>query len=173
MPKELAYRLGEPEAALLRLEPLSIVAASRGAQNVPFVTRALGKRVSEDLRRVTLFFSAADAHRMRADIEANGCIAVVLTSAPTHHAVQLKGSDAKVEKVLKSDVKVIASYRKAFVEELGKLGYPPPAIEALVTPETEEYFAVTFTPEAAFSQTPGPKAGRAIESAPEMARGTR
>jgi len=157
-----AFTLGTNDVAFLRIDHLSIVAASRGTGNIPFSSRALGLRLSPDLRSVTLFFSAADAHGLLANIRNNAMIAAVFSQPSTHQALQLKGSDAKVEKLLKSDQKIVASYRQAFVEHLKKFGYSPNLIEALLTPESDDLVAVTFTPSAAFSQTPGPKAGRAV-----------
>ena len=157
-----AFTLGAQDAAFLRIGHLSIVAASRGSDNVPFMSRALGSRLSPDNRRITLFFSAADAHGLLAHIKNNGMIAAVFALPSTHQALQLKGSDAKPEKLLKSDGKLVASYRRAFVEHLKKFGYSPVSTEALLTPASDDIISVAFTPSAAFSQTPGPKAGQAV-----------
>jgi hypothetical protein len=157
-----AFTLGTDDVAFLRIDHLSIVAASRNTDNIPFLSRALGLRLSPDLRSVTLFFSATDAHGLLANIRSNAMIAAVFSQPSTHQALQLKGSDAKVEKLLKSDKKIVTSYRHAFVEHLEKFGYSPNLIEALLTPESDDFVAVTFTPSTAFSQTPGPNAGRAV-----------
>lgn len=111
---------------------------------------------------MTLFFSAADAHGLLAHIKTNGMIAAIFSLPSTHQALQLKGSDAKAEKLLKSDGKLVASYRGAFVEHLKQFGHSPTLIEALLTPVSDDIVSVTFTPSAAFSQTPGPKAGQAV-----------
>lgn len=157
-----AFTLGTDDVAFLRIDHLSIVAASRNTDNIPFLSRALGLRVSPDLRRVTLFFSAADAHGLLANIRSNAMIAAIFSQPSTHQALQLKGPDARVEELLKSDKKLVASYRQAFVEHLKKFGYSANLIEALLTPESDDLVAVAFTPSAAFSQTPGPNAGRAV-----------
>ncbi|MBZ5662303.1 MAG: hypothetical protein LAO08_18030 [Acidobacteriia bacterium] len=161
-PNSPDFALGAQDAAFLRIEHLSIVAASRSADNIPFMSRALGSRLSTDNRKMTLFFSAADAHGLLEHIKNNGMIAAVFALPSTHQALQLKGSDAKAEKPLKSDSKLVTSYRQAFVEHLKKFGYSPSLIGALLTPESEDIVAVTFTPSAAFSQTPGPNAGHAV-----------
>jgi hypothetical protein len=71
------FTLGAQEAAFLRIEHLSIVAASRGQDNVPFVARALGRRLSTDRRQVTLFFSSADAREMLTHMAVNRVLAAV------------------------------------------------------------------------------------------------
>lgn len=157
-----AFTLGPQDVAFLRIEHLSIVAASRGPDNTPFVARALGRRLSPDLRRVTLFFSAADAHGLLTHIASNGMIAAVFALPSTHQALQLKGSDARVEKAMKTDFKLVTSYGQSFVDHLVKLGYPRTLIQTMLACESDDLVAVTFTPSAAFSQTPGPKAGHAI-----------
>jgi hypothetical protein len=48
------------------------------------------------------------------------------------------------------------------VDHLEKLGFARKAIETMLAFEPNDLCAATFTPSAAFSQTPGPNAGRAI-----------
>ncbi len=156
------FTFGREEAAFLGIEHLSIVAASSGPDNTPCVARALGRRLSPDLRRVTLFFSFGEAGELLSHVTGNRKIAAVFSLPSTHESLQLKGSDAAVGRPTKGDLQLVESYRKAFVSHLEKLGYPAPAIQAVLACEADEIAAVTFTPAAAFSQTPGPNAGRAI-----------
>jgi hypothetical protein len=139
-----------------------MIAASRGLDNMPSTSRALGRRLSPDLGRITLFFSSADARELLDDVALTGRIAAVFSMPRTHKALQLKGVDAKVEKPESGDFELVTSYRQAFVSHLGDMGYPRHLIEALVACEPEDLAAVTFTACAAFSQTPGPHAGQAI-----------
>ena len=161
-----AFALGIEDAAFLRIEHLSILAASRGPGNIPSVARALGRRLFPDLRQVTLFFSASDAREMLAHIAASRRIAAVFALPSTHQALQLKGSDARVEPFLKKDLPLVNSYRKAFVGHLEKLGFSPALVTTLLACEASDLAAVTFTPSCAFSQTPGPKAGHVIGGSP-------
>jgi hypothetical protein len=164
MPNRSAFALGTEHLAFLATEGLSILAASRGPNQIPFVARALACRLSSDFRRVTLFFSAADARELLGHVEANGSIAAIFSLPSTHDALQLKGVDARAETAVQDDLQVVSSYRRAFVHNVEQLGYPTHLIEALVA--GEDIVAVVFTPTAAFSQTPGPRAGRAIGVAP-------
>jgi hypothetical protein len=157
-----ALNLDKQDAAFLRIEHLSILGASRGPDNIPFVARALGVRFSSDLRQVTLFFPKADAAEMLAHIADNGRLAAVFSLSSTHQSLQLKGSDARVERVVKADFELVISYCRGFVDHLEKLGFARKAIETMLAFEPNDLCAVTFTPSAAFSQTPGPNAGRAI-----------
>ena len=157
-----SFKLGAQETAFLRTIFLSIIAASRGPDNVPCMARALGCRLSSDLQQVTLLFSSSDAHEMLDHIAGNGAIAAVFSVPSTHESLQLKGVDARVEKAAASDAALAACHREAFVDQVGKLGHPRDLVRLLMTCESDDLVAVTFTPSAAFSQTPGPRAGCAI-----------
>ena len=89
-------------------------------------------------------------------------IAAAFSLPSTHQALQLKGLDARVERTAKNEFQFVSSYRQAFVDQVEKLGYPGHLIQALLACEPDDLVAVTFTPSAAFSQTPGPRAGHAI-----------
>ena len=156
------FALGIQDAAFLRTDHLSILAASRGPDNIPFVARALGCRLSSDLRQVTLFFSFSEAQKLFTQVAANHMIAAVFALPSTHQALQLKGSDARVERLLKGDFHLVTTYRKAFIGHLERLGYSCALIDALLACESNDLGAVAFTPSSAFSQTPGPRAGHAI-----------
>jgi hypothetical protein len=95
-------------------------------------------------------------------IASNGAIAAVFSVPSTLESLQLKGVDARVERADASDAALAACHREAFVDQVGKLGHPRDLVRLLMTCESDDLVAVTFTPSAAFSQTPGPRAGHAI-----------
>ena len=75
---------------------VSIIVAGRDARNETTVARAVGCRMAEDGRRITVFLSAAQSGALLADVRANGCVAVVFSEPTTHRAIQLKGTDAAI-----------------------------------------------------------------------------
>lgn len=154
--------LGPQELAFLKNQPLSIVAASRGPDNIPALSRSLGCRLSDDLRQITLFFPEADAHELLACIGQSGNLAVVFTLPRTHEAFQLKGPAVVAGKAPETDFDLVDSYRRAFVAHLDEMGYSRTGIETMLACDPHDLVAVTFTPSAVFSQTPGPNAGHAI-----------
>jgi hypothetical protein len=160
--KPPSFRLGSEEAAFLQIEPLSILVASRGPNNLPFVIRAVGRRFSPDFARLTLLLPARDSQVLLSHVAANRCIAAIFALPSTHQGLQLKGSDAEAERVRKSDYKLSENYRRAFVDHLAALGYPRDLFEAALHCAPDNLAAVSFTPSAVFSQTPGPNAGQAI-----------
>lgn len=154
--------IGTREIAFLRTPGLSMVAASRGPDNIASVARSLGCRVIPDGSKITLLFCAAEAQELLQQIAQDGRLAVIFSLPSTHESLQLKATDALPTEPLESDRNIVDAYRQAFVEEVEKLGFSRSAIETMLACDCDDLVAVTFTPSAAFSQTPGPNAGHAI-----------
>lgn len=142
---------------------VSIVAASRGPNNMPTVARAAGCRVSADGRRIALFFAASQAAALLDSIRATGAVSAVFSQPSTHRTIQLKGADGRVGALQEGDGELIARYADAFVRELCPLGYAEQLVRAVVWGPEEDFVTVSFSPSAAFDQTPGPRAGAPLE----------
>lgn len=143
---------------------VSVIVASRDAANVPCLARAIGCRVSEDRRRVTVYLAAFQAAALLAAIRADGAIAVAFNLPSTHRAYQLKGADAAVVPLDRTDVERARRYVEAFCADIGLLEYSDTYGRALLWFDPAELTGVAFTPLAAFEQTPGPRAGERIGS---------
>jgi hypothetical protein len=150
--------LDEDHAAFI-LGGVSIIAAASDGANVPSVERAIGCKLSANRRRVTIFVAAASAHALLADIRRSGRIAVAFSHPPTHRALQLKGDDAAIVRVLPADRRLIAAYADAFAAAIVSIGHADQLARATLACPPDEVVAVAFTPGAAFVQTPGPRAG--------------
>jgi Pyridoxamine 5'-phosphate oxidase len=154
----------DPEHAAFVQGGVSIIAASRNANNEPSLSRAIGCRVAQDRRQVTFFLSAAQSGALLADLRANGAVAVVFSQPSTHRTLQLKGTDAAVTTLGKDDVHILAAYRQRLTAELAPLGFSEPFTRALFSCPTGDVVAVNFTVAEAFVQTPGPKAGTPLQA---------
>jgi hypothetical protein len=143
---------------------VSIAAASRDSHNVPVTSRALGCRASGNRHKVTLLFSRQQAESLMNAISSNGAIAVVFSQPSSHVSIQVKGSDAAQAASRTQDVQVFKRYAEAFVKEVIPLGYPEGLIRTLLWADPADLVTVTFTPTAAFLQTPGPRAGESLRS---------
>ncbi len=154
--------LSEANAAFIQRR-VSINVASRDAANAAAVARACGCRVAPDHRQVTVFLCPTQADTLLRDLAETGIITVVFTRPSTHKTIQLKGSDARIEPLAAGDEALIQAYRESFVEDLLGLGYTRAFSAAVVAGADDQVIAVSFTPTAAFDQTPGPHAGRALE----------
>ena len=149
-------------AAFLRGR-VSIVAASRDGRNVPSLTRGLGCRVSRDRRRVTVLLRATQSGQLLADLRTTDAIAVVFSEPASHRSLQLKGDAVAIGSPPRSDAALMARYRDAMVAEICQLGYTEALIRAMLSCPFGDAVAVTFRPTHAFSQTPGPGAGQALQ----------
>lgn len=132
----------------------------------PTLTRATGCRISTDLRRLTVFVSLRQGEPVLDCVRDNGLIAAVFSQPSTHRTIQLKGRDARVAPLEDGDPDRIAAYRKAFAADLATIGFRPVQVETLLGFPLPEVVAITFTPVEAYVQTPGPRAGERLGSAP-------
>jgi hypothetical protein len=156
----------DPATAEFLGKGVGMLIAACDEQLLPIAARATGCRVSRDRRTVTVFVSAAQAGRMVDFLGANGKIAVTFSLPESHRTIQLKGNDAAVGALQKGDIGIVEAYRDAFVAQLNALGYDADKIRRMVTRPTEELIAISFTPNAAFSQSPGPRAGEPLAAQP-------
>jgi hypothetical protein len=155
--------LDEENAAFIQ-GGVSIIAASRDAANRPAVVRALGCRVSPDRRRIAVFIARSQGAELLEDVGATGEIAVVFVLPSTHRAIQLKGSDARLEPLATGDLESMARLVETFAADLAALGYTTAFVRALLACEPGDAVAIAFTPTAAFSQTPGARAGAPLRA---------
>jgi hypothetical protein len=137
--------------------PVAMVVATSNADHRPHTTRAYAASVSANGERVTVHVPTVQSEAVRADIDANGRIAVVFSRVRDYKTYQLKGDDAEVGQVVESPA--LGSYLDDFVNELNHVGLSPGATRGLAF---GDYTALTFTPTSAFTQTPGPNAGKPI-----------
>lgn len=144
---------------------VSIVAASRDPSCVPSMARASGCRVSADRRAVTIFAPRSQSAQLLADLGAEGRIAVVFSRPSTHRTLQLKGDGARVRAATPAEADVVEAYVEAFAREVATLGHTSEQARALLTIRADDLCAIEFTPNAAFEQTPGPKAGSPLAAA--------
>ena len=143
---------------------ISMSAACGRPGGLPSLARATGCRVSPDGHTVTLLLAATPAAGLLDDLRRSGKIAVVFSRPADHRTLQLKGSDALIVPLEAGDAERASAYADAFAAGLDRLGYPGAVIRSLLASTPEDLVAVSFTPTASFSQTPGPEAGTALRS---------
>jgi hypothetical protein len=150
-----------PEQAALIARPVSIIVGSRDAQLRPHVMRAVGCRLSDDRRRVTLLMPAQSSRAVLDDLRANGQIAVVFSEPSTHRTLQVKGTDAWVTPCGPDDAALAERTLQAFTGEIGQLGFAAEVAHTILA-HGHDLLAVHFSVAAAFEQTPGPAAGEPL-----------
>lgn len=168
MPTATPFRL-DPELVRFMTSGLSINTGSGSAEGLPSQCRAFGVRV-DPAGRVTVFLAGAQAVDLLRDVARSRALAVVFSDPPTHRTLQLKGGDAQVGPLRAGDLAEVRAYREAFTRCLVPLGFTAPLVQALLDCPDDDLVALTFTPEAAFNQTPGAQAGAPLLSgAPDSA----
>ena len=143
---------------------VSINVAGRDAGHETTVTRAVACRVADDRRRVTVFVSVSQSGALLADVRANGIIAVVFNEPQTHRAIQLKGTEAAVAPLAADDPHLLAEYRGQLARQVAPFGHSEAFVRKLLSVAPGDVVAISFTPSAAFLQTPGPKAGSPLRT---------
>jgi hypothetical protein len=129
---------------------------------LPNIARATGCRVSADRSVVTLLLAATPGAAVLDDIRRGAAIAVVFTQPSTHRTLQLKGDDARIVALEPGDVDLVESYVRAFAADVAPFGFSEAYMRALLACPQDDLVAVRFTIAAAFSQTPGPRAGEPL-----------
>lgn len=126
------------------------------------LVRGLGARVTPDRQRVTVLVARSQADTLLRMIQSTARIAVVFSQPVTHRTVQLKGRDAILEAATSGDEAELHPYAQAMANHLEVYDVSEPFARALVSCQPGDLVAVTFTPCAAYGQTPGPGAGEQL-----------
>jgi hypothetical protein len=155
--------LDEELAAFMQQDGISLTLGSCSADLQPSVGRAAGCRVSTDRSTVHIFASQVQLAPVLAHVRETGRIAAVFSSPSTHRTLQLKGRDARIAPFAPEDMPIVRRYRETFIAGLEPLGYPRALIRTLLAFPDEDLVMLSFTPLEAYSQTPGPNAGRALQ----------
>lgn len=138
---------------------VSVIAGSRDAAMRPSIMRALGSKVEDGGRKVTVFVSRRQSRQLVQDVAATGHVAVVFSEPSSHRTVQLKSTRAALRNAEAGDEPVLARYLTSMEHEIQQVGFAPYLTRAMLAHKLEDLVAISFEPEVAFDQTPGPKAG--------------
>jgi hypothetical protein len=144
---------------------VSVIVASRDERLRPSVMRAVGSRIAPDGREITVYLSRPQSRQLLLDLAASGHIAVVFSEPSTHRSLQVKATRVQTRDAHAQDQPVLAAYLASMERELQAIGFPAGMAAAMLQHRLQDLVAVRFTPEQAFDQTPGPKAGAALGSA--------
>jgi hypothetical protein len=153
-----------PDAVALIARGVSCIVASRDEQLRPSVVRAVGSRISADGQEITVFLSRPQSRRLLQDLAAGGPVAAVFSQPTTHRTVQVKASQAAQRSVTPEDAADLERCAATLDGELAAIGYGAGLGRRMLAHNSEDVVAVTFRPEQAFDQTPGPQAGARLGS---------
>lgn len=139
---------------------VSILIATRDAQNMPEAARAFAPSVAADRRHMDVLIQRDLGARTFANLEDNGRIAMAFSRAIDHVSVQLKGVCRAMRPATDADRPAIERYHGAYIEGLYLIGLPRSLTSRF---RLHPAVVVTAEIESVFNQTPGPGAGRPFE----------
>ena len=158
-PSELAPVLG-PEVVEFIHGGVAVGVATRDDDLKPEFARGWGPEVSADGRSVRLCLSAPEGSRMRMNLERNGAVAVGFCPPTIARAVQLKGVATAVAEPDADDLERAERHFGLFAAETAQIGAPAHFPERLFA--RSGLFAIKFSIDEVFDQSPGPTAGRRL-----------
>jgi hypothetical protein len=151
-----------PELLAMIDRGVSVIVSSRDADLRPSLMRAVGSHLAADGSSVTVYLARSQSAQLLQDIASTGHLAVVFSEPFTHRSVQLKSSAASLRPAQDADRPLLARYLASMEHEIARVGFPAPVTRAMLAHRLEDLVAVTFAPEQAFDQTPGPRAGKPL-----------
>lgn len=152
-------RLDDDLATFLQ-SPVMIIIGSHDAAGQPQVGRGHGALVDAVAGVVELLFSRWLWPGTAGNIAANGAIAVTFARPRDYAAYQIKGK-ATLLVPEPRHVQAAAAYDDAIRAALGAQGIPPPLIASWLSDRDPVVARIAVA--EAFVQTPGPRAGLALE----------
>ncbi len=142
------------------LTGVSISLASCGPDRLPSMSRGLGCKLIDGGRQLNVFLKRSQSAALLENIRSSGGrVANVFSLPSSNRTLQLKGIDARIVPFAPEDLPIIDAHIADFVLEVVPLGMSEAVVRAILAYQPDDLVSVVYSPSAAFSQTPGPKAG--------------
>lgn len=128
---------------------------------MPAHTDTLGAVVNDRKDSITFFVRKSLSEQVLSNLQDNGK-ATVFIGVVSHEAYQFKGQFIEARNLTSEELEMSEKNRTNFIEVMSEMGLPKPAIERLfgVEPDT----GITIKINEVFVQTPGPEAGKRINT---------
>jgi hypothetical protein len=128
----------------------------------PVICRALAAAQEAD-DRLCVAISAESGYEVLDAIRANARVSLVMVAPQSFRALHLKGRDAVVAHGGTAIRPLVEQRRLAFQRQIEEYGFSKCFTHAWYPAEDTDLMTIRFTPFGAWSQTPGPGAGTALE----------
>lgn len=140
----------------------ALIVGTVSGDGVPIATRAWGCSVLPGDDATVRLLLASDDTTTLEHVAPGGRIAITAADVRTLRSLQLKGRAVRVEPVTDADGQRAHAYVDAFFTDIEETdGSPRSVLERLVP---VGYVACIVAVEELFDQTPGPRAGRHVDS---------
>lgn len=153
----------DPDNATFVQTGVSISLAAGGLGRLPSMSRGLGCKVFDGGRKVGIFVKLSQSAELLESIGHSGRVANVFSLPTSNRTLQLKGINARVLAFDIDDLPLIERHIVDFVLEVLPMGLSEDVVRSLFAYTVDDLVTVVYSPCAAFSQTPGPKAGEPLK----------
>ncbi len=140
---------------------VSIIVGVVGADGHARAGRALAARVVTG-GAIRLLYTEDGNAAIKASASSGGPIAVTFSAPMSHRTIQLKAMSSRAEHFEPDDQISLESQMDAFAGVLRAVGYPASFVQSFCEGRSVNIGALSFSPHAAYEQTPGPGAGREL-----------
>ena len=137
------------------------VAASR-QDRLPSMSRGMGCKVLDGGKKLAVFLRRSQSTDLLENIRCSGKVANVFSLPSSNRTLQLKGVDAQVLPFDPADLPIVENHISDFLQEVLPVGLPEAVVRALFSYTVDDLVTLVYSPCAAFSQTPGPRAGEPL-----------
>lgn len=140
---------------------VSIIVGVVGADGRARAGRALAARVVTG-GVIRLIYTEDGNVAIKASASSGGPIAVTFSAPMSHRTIQLKAVSSRAEHFGPDDQCSVENQMDAFAAVLRAVGYPASFVQSFCEGRSVNLGALSFLPQVAYEQTPGPGAGREL-----------
>ena len=141
---------------------VSVIVSSCDPDLTPSVMRAVGSRIADDGRHITVYMCRSQSAQLLRDVARSARLAAVFSQPSSHRTVQIKTRAARLREATEDDEPALQHYLQGMERELTSIGFAAVYARAMLAYRLDDVVAIEFVPELAFDQTPGPRAGQPI-----------
>lgn len=140
---------------------VSVIVGVVGADGRAKAGRALATRVQTD-GSIRIMYPTEGNAAITASAQSGSPIAATFSAPLSHRTIQLKAASSRAEQLDPEDRFSVGRQMDAFAAILRILGFPPYFVQSFCDNRSQSISVLSFLPQAAYEQTPGPGAGREL-----------
>lgn len=139
---------------------LGMVLGTRDCNLRPEICTAMGVHLYDSPRQMTIYVQQSRSRQTLKNLQDNGRVALSLSCPSTCQAAQIKGRMIEIRPMTSADQEKATSSTNAYRKQIRLIGVKVEVAEAL---QFKPDIAIEVEIESVFIQTPGSKAGQAVE----------
>jgi hypothetical protein len=140
---------------------VSVIVGVVGADGRARAGRALATRIVPG-GALRLMYPTEGNEAIIRSAQSGGPIAVTFSAPMSHRTIQLKADTSRMEEIEAEDRVSVDRQVDAFAAVLRAIGFPPAFVTSFCNNRSASIGVLSFVPQTAYEQTPGPGAGREL-----------